>query len=326
MARYILNRLALIVPIILGVTLIIFLILAFIPGDPAQLMLGEAASAEAVAALRTELGLDKPLLVRYGIFLKQLLQGDLGTSYLQRAPVLKLIVDRLPATLELTLFAMFVGSVIGVVAGIISATKQHSLLDYTAMFISILGVSMPVFWLGIMLILFFSVNLGWLPVSGRGPGVIAALPAILNGDFDPLIQGLRHILLPSITLGTGLAALIARMTRSSMLEIIRQDYVKTAKAKGLPGKLVIWKHALKNALIPVITALGLQFGQLLGGAVLTESIFAWPGLGRLAVDAINARDFPVIQGVVLVITLGVVLVNLIVDLIYTFIDPRIRYS
>ncbi len=326
MARYILNRLALIVPIILGVTLIIFLILAFIPGDPAQLMLGEAASAEAVAALRTELGLDKPLLIRYGIFLKQLLQGDLGTSYLQRAPVLKLIVDRLPATLELTLFAMFVGSVIGVVAGIISATKQHSLLDYTAMFISILGVSMPVFWLGIMLILFFSVNLGWLPVSGRGPGVIAALPAILNGDFDPLIQGLRHILLPSITLGTGLAALIARMTRSSMLEIIRQDYVKTAKAKGLPGKLVIWKHALKNALIPVITALGLQFGQLLGGAVLTESIFAWPGLGRLAVDAINARDFPVIQGVVLVITLGVVLVNLIVDLIYTFIDPRIRYS
>jgi len=326
LARYILNRLALIVPIILGVTLIIFLILAFIPGDPAQLMLGEAASAEAVAALRTELGLDKPLLIRYGIFLKQLLQGDLGTSYLQRAPVLKLIVDRLPATLELTLFAMFVGSVIGVVAGIISATKQHSLLDYTAMFISILGVSMPVFWLGIMLILFFSVNLGWLPVSGRGPGVIAALPAILNGDFDPLIQGLRHILLPSITLGTGLAALIARMTRSSMLEIIRQDYVKTAKAKGLPGKLVIWKHALKNALIPVITALGLQFGQLLGGAVLTESIFAWPGLGRLAVDAINARDFPVIQGVVLVITLGVVLVNLIVDLIYTFIDPRIRYS
>ncbi|NLY56759.1 MAG: ABC transporter permease [Firmicutes bacterium] len=326
MGRYILHRLALIVPIILGVTLVVFLILAFIPGDPAQLMLGEAASKEAVEALRAELGLDQPLLIRYGIFLKQLLQGNLGTSYIQRAPVLKLIVDRLPATLELTFFAMLVGSVIGVLAGIISATKQHSLWDYAAMFVSILGVSMPVFWLGIMLILFFSVNLGWLPVSGRGPGVIAALPAAFGGDFGPLIQGLRHILLPSITLGTGLAALIARMTRSSMLEIIRQDYMKTAKAKGLPGRLIIWKHALRNALIPVVTALGLQFGQLLGGAVLTESIFAWPGLGRLAVDAINARDFPVIQGVVLVITLGVVLVNLLVDLIYTVIDPRIRYS
>lgn len=326
MLRYILHRLTMIVPVILGVTLIIFIILASIPGDPARIMLGEAASADEVEAIRAELGLDRPLLVRYGLFLSQLVQGDLGDSITQRAPVLTLILNRMPATLELTFFAMLIGTLIGVVAGIISATKQYSLLDYTAMVSSILGVSMPVFWLGMMLILLFSVHLGWLPVSGRGPGLVATLPALFSGDFEPFIQGLRHMILPAVTLGTGLAALIARMTRSSMLEIIRQDFVKTAKAKGLPGRLVILKHALKNALIPVVTALGLQFGALLGGAVLTESIFAWPGLGRLAVDSIYARDFPMIQGVVLIITLGVVLVNLIVDLVYTLIDPRIRYS
>lgn len=326
MLRYLLNRLALIIPVILGVSLIICLIMAAIPGDPARIMLGEAASADAVAALRSELGLDQPLLIRYGQFLIQLAHGDLGTSITQRAPVLDLVLSRLPATLELTVFAMLIGTCLGVIAGIISATKQYSLLDYTAMGISIIGVSMPVFWLGMMLILLFSVELGWLPVSGRGPGVIASIPALLSGDPAPIILGLKHILLPSLTLGTGLAALIARMTRSSMLEVIRQDFIKTARAKGLPSRLVIFKHALRNALIPVITALGLQFGALLGGAVLTESIFAWPGLGRLAVDSIYARDFPLVQGVVLVITLGVVLVNLIVDLIYTFIDPRIRYN
>jgi len=306
MHKYILKRLLSLIPVMLGVSLIIFTMMYFTPGDPARIMLGEAAPEEQVQQLRDEMGLNDPFFIQYGNWLRGIvLEGDVGTSFRTRRSVSDEIMDRFPATLQLAAAGAVVSIVIGVPIGIISATKQYSIFDNVSMFVALLGVSMPNFWMAMLLILLFAVNLNWLPSSG-------------------LNQGFRSLILPAITLGTGSAAIIARMTRSSMLEVIRQDYIRTARAKGQVESKVVNRHALKNALIPIITVIGLQFGGLLGGAILTETVFSIPGVGRLMVDAIAARDFPVVQGGVLFIAVTFSLVNLIVDILYAFVDPRIK--
>jgi ABC-type dipeptide/oligopeptide/nickel transport system permease component len=292
-------------PVVIGVSILIFLIIRLIPGDPAIAIAGVQATKEYIEQIRKELHLDQSLPVQYAIFVRNLARGDLGHSTLTRRPVAVELRERFPRTIELTLIALLIASVVGITAGIISATKRYSLFDNISMLVALFGVAAPVFWLALMLQLLFSVHLGWLPSTGRGTFL--------------------HFILPSMTLGMASAGLIARITRSSMLEVLRQDYITTARAKGLAEKVIIYKHALKNALIPVVTIMGLQFGILLGGAVLTETVFAWPGVGRLLVDSILARDYPVVQGAVLVLAFSFVLINLVVDLIYAFLDPRISY-
>ncbi|HAE91962.1 MULTISPECIES: nickel ABC transporter permease [Tissierella] len=304
MHKYILRRLLLLIPVILGVTFLVFTIMYFTPGDPARLILGESAQPEQVAALREEMGLDDPFIVQYFRFITKALTGDFGRSYSTKRPVFDEVFARFPATLKLTVAAMIIAVLIGIPVGIISATKQYSLLDSIAMIGALIGVSMPVFWLGLMLILVFSVKLRILPSSGS--------------------ETLLHLILPAFALGVGSAAIITRMTRSSMLEVIRQDYIRTARAKGVAEKKVVNKHALKNALIPVVTVIGLQFGGLLGGAVLTESVFSWPGVGRLMVEAIRQKDSPMVLATVVFISVTFSFVNLLVDLLYAFIDPRIK--
>jgi len=293
----------------LGVSLIIFSMMHFTPGCPARIQLGEHASYEAIEALRDDMGLNDPFPVQYGRWLGNLvINQDVGRSIRTNRDVSEEILDRFPATLQLAGAAVVVSIAIGVPIGIISATKQYSIFDNVSMFIALLGVSMPNFWQGMLLIIVFAVNLGWLPSGG------------LPGGSD----NFRYLVLPAITLGTGSAAVIARMTRSSMLEVIRQDYIKTARAKGQTERVITNRHALKNALIPIITVVGLAFGSLLGGAVITESIFNIPGVGRLMVDSIAARDFPVVQGGVLFIALMFSVINLLVDILYAFVDPRIK--
>jgi ABC-type dipeptide/oligopeptide/nickel transport system permease component len=294
------------VPVLLGVTFIIFAMVRLIPGDPAQVIAGEQATRETVEAVRRSLGLDQPIPVQYARFLIDLLSGDMGRSVRTYRPVVRELADRFPNTIELTLAAMLVASLIGITAGVVSATRQNRWPDTLSMLLALGGVSMPVFWLGLMLILLFSVILGWFPPVGRGTWT--------------------QLVLPSITLGAASAAIVARMTRSSLLEVLREDFVMTARAKGLAERLVIYKHALKNAMIPVVTVMGLQVGTLLSGAVLTETVFAWPGIGRLIVESILARDYPVVQGAVLLTALTFVFVNLAVDLVYSVLDPRIRYE
>ncbi len=306
MVWYIVRRVLLVVPTLLGVSFAVFAMVRLIPGDPALAMAGPHATPEYVRQVRLDLGLDEPLHVQYGRFMAGLVRGDLGRSSRPRRPVAAELWDRFPNTVELTLASMFVATLFGVPAGIISATKRYSIFDSVTMLIALLGVSMPVFWLGLMLMLLFSVTLGWLPSVGRGT--------------------LLHLVLPAVTLGASSMAFVARITRSSMLEVLRQDYVTTARAKGLREGWVIYRHALKNALIPVVTVMGLQLGILLGGAVLTETVFAWPGVGRLMVDSIGARDYAVVQGTVLLLAVAFVLVNLLVDLTYGFLDPRIKYN
>lgn len=304
MHKYILKRILLLIPVLLGATFIVFFIISLAPGDPARMILGENAPEDAVQELRKEMGLDKPVIVQYFHYLKNALKGDLGKSYTTRRPVLTEILNRFPNTFVLTLTGMALAILIGIPVGIISAIRPYTFIDGTGMFLALLGVSMPNFWLGLMLILLFSVNLGWLPSAG--------------------FTGLRSLILPTITLGTGAAATVTRMTRSSMLEVIRQDYIRTARAKGAPERKVIYQHALKNALIPVITVVGLQFGGLLGGAVLTETVFSWHGVGMLMVDAIKQRDIPTVLGSVIFLATVFSIANLAVDIIYTFIDPRIK--
>ncbi|MBY6023523.1 peptide ABC transporter permease [Priestia aryabhattai] len=303
MIFYIFRRLIEVIPVIFGVTLVVFLIMQMVPGDPAVILAGEGASKETVAQLRTDLGLDKPLYVQYSDYILSLLQGDMGNSLKNNQPVLQEIMTRLPITIELAFYSIVITIVLGMTAGIISAIKPYSLTDIGVMVIALLGISLPSFWLGLLLIYVFSIKLQLLPVSG----------------WDSIL----HILLPALTLGLGGAAIVARMTRSSMLEVIRQDYIRTARAKGLRGSVIIYKHALRNALIPVITVVGLQFGALLGGTVLVESVFAINGLGRMIVDAIRTRDLPVVQGGVLVASLVFVFVNLLVDISYRFFNKRI---
>lgn len=304
MHKYILRRVLLLLPVMLGVSFVVFTIMFFTPGDPAKIMLGERAPAEEVALLRTEMGLDDPFIVQFFNFVKNALRGDLGRSLVTKQAVAKEIWARFPATLQLSAAAVLIAVLMGIPIGIISATKQYSAFDMIAMVIALLGVSMPNFWQGMMMILLFSITFRILPSGGYGT--------------------FAHLIMPALTIGTSAAAVITRMTRSSMLEVVRQDYIRTARAKGLSERVVINRHALKNALIPIVTVIGLQFGALLGGAVLTESIFSWPGVGRFMVDAIRTKDFPSVQGGVLMLALAFSVVNLVVDILYAFIDPRIK--
>ena len=290
----------------LGVVTVVFLIVHLIPGDPIEIMLGEQALAVDREALRHEMGLDKPIHLQYVAFLKGLVRGDLGQSLHTKQPVLTSIARRLPATIELAAAAMAVALLLAIPLGLLAAYKKDSLVDQGSMLFALLGISMPNFWLGPLLIIVFSLKLGWFPVSGRG--------------------SLAHVVLPAITLGTAMAAILTRMTRASMLDVIQSDYITAARAKGVRESLVVLKHAFRNALIPVVTIVGLQIGGLLAGSIITETIFAWPGIGRLTIQAINARDYPLVQGCVLIIALGYVLVNFATDLLYGLIDPRIRYE
>ena len=314
MLKLILRRLVDLIPTLLVVATTVFIITRMIPGDPAAVLLGPQASPDEIAKMRESLGLNEPMYLQYIDFLGSLLQGDLGTSLGYHQPVLSLILERFPNTLLLSVCALAIALLIGIPAGIISATKQYSAWDYTVMILSLVGVSMPIFWLGVMLVLYFSVHLGWLPATGMGS---------LSEGFGSVIT---HLVLPSIALSTIPMATFARITRSSMLEVIRQDYIKTARAKGLREFFVVWKHALKNAMTPLLTVMGMQISSMLGGAVLTETIFSWPGMGRLVVDAIENRDFVVVQGTVLFIAVIFVLINLLVDILYTVVNPRVNLS
>lgn len=324
MAAYVVRRLVLLVPMLFGVAVLVFGLLQIIPGDPAAVFLGPEATPEMVQDMRHTLGLDRPVIVQLGLYLANLARGDLGDSIYQKEPVFQLIMQRLPATIELTLCGLFLAILIGIPLGILAAIRRGSLLDASSMLFAQLGVSMPVFWLGILLMYLFSVRLGWVPAIGRGEPLLRALGEALSGHPQALGVSLSHLVLPATALGFNGAAYISRVTRSSMLDTLKQDYIRTAMSKGLRERTIIYRHALRNALLPVVTVIGLQVGSLLGGAVLTETIFAWPGMGRLAVNAIAERDIPLVQGIILVVAILFSLVNLAVDVLHTVIDPRIR--
>lgn len=319
---------------VIGVSMLVFVVMHVFTTDPASIILGQHATTEQVEKLREQLGLNKPIYVQYWDFIKSLVQGDLGNSLITKTSVTKELLTRFPATIELALVAIIFASITGITMGIISAVKQNSILDYLSMVISLLGVSMPIFWLGLMLIVFFSVQLHWLPVSGRitigmEPQHVTGfyiLDSIITGNTEALVDSLKHLILPAVALGSYSTAIIARMTRSTMLEIIEQDYIRTARAKGIFEKAVILSHALRNALIPIATVIGLQLGSLLGGAVLTETVFSWPGIGSYTIDSILKADYPVVQGAVMMMAIIFVLVNLFVDVLYGFLDPRIKFS
>lgn len=304
MAAYVVRRILMLVPVMLGVSILVFLIMHLAPGDPARMMLGERAPVEQLEALREQLGLNDPLPVQYVKWLSRVVQLDLGRSIRSNRPVLDEILSRLPATAELAFASIGLAILVGVPVGVLSAVRRNTLVDDVAMVGALAGIAMPVFWQGIMLMLIFSLTLEWLPSSGRG-------------DWT-------HLVLPAITLGTSSAASITRMTRSTMLETISQDYVRTARAKGLAERIVLYRHALRNALLPIVTVIGLEFGSLMAGAVITETIFAWPGIGRLAVDAIRSQDFPLVQGVILMFAAVYALINLVVDVVYAYLDPRLQ--
>ncbi len=306
MFKYIVQRLIAAVPTLFGVATIVFLMLRMLPGDPARMIAGVLASEADVEMIRRQLGLDQPLLVQYTSFLGRLLHLDLGQSARSSQPVLNEVMARLPYTFQLSLVAITIAMVAGVVGGVIAATHHNSRFDYLVSAISLFGVSMPVYWMGLMLIVVFSITLRWFPAAGADQPI--------------------SFILPSFTLAGFVVGLITRMTRSSMLEVLRQDYVQTARSKGLHERAVVYGHALRNALLPVITVVGLQFGTLLGGAVLTETVFGWPGMGQLLVDSIFARDYPMVQGITLTFSTLFILVNLVVDLLYAYVDPRIHYG
>ncbi|MEH7226311.1 ABC transporter permease [Bacillus sp. JJ1566] len=333
MFTYTLRRIGLVVPVLIGMTLVVFSIIHLIPGNPAQIMLGQRATAESIAALTTKLGLDQPLYIQYFEYIKGLLTGDLGESIRTKTAISEEIWPYLAATIELTIVAMIIAIVIGVNAGIISAWFQNSWFDYIAMVLALIGVSMPIFWLGLMEQWAFALQLDLLPTTGRenvrdpveSVTSLYLIDTLINGRTDQFVTVLKHLVLPSIALATIPMAIIARITRSSMLEVMRSDFVRTARAKGVKMFWVVYKHSLKNAVIPVLTVIGLQTGLLLGGAILTETIFGWPGIGRYIYEAINYRDYPVIQSGILVVATFFVFINLIVDLLYAVIDPRIKY-
>jgi len=339
MTRFIAVRLLRLIAVLIGITIVSFLFMKAIPGDPVAIRLGEHASPQAAAALRTSLGLDKPLYVQLGIYLEHAARGDLGSSIVDNQSVAQKLLQYFPATLELAVAAMIVAIAFGVPLGIMAAVRFGSLADAAAMALALLGVSIPVFWLGWMLVYALSVvpahyGVNLFPISGRISLQYTVTPithlivldALLEGNWAAAGDALWHLVLPALTLGTIPLAIIAKITRSGMLEVLRSDYIRTARAKGLRESVVIWHHALRNALVPVLTVIGLQTGLLLGGAVLTEHIFAWPGVGRLAFDAISNRDMPLINGVILLFATVFVVVNTIVDLLYAAANPRIRYS
>jgi peptide/nickel transport system permease protein len=311
---YLIRRLLQTVVVLLFVSVAVFVIIRLVPGDPAVVMLGQEAPPGAADLVRHELGLDQPIPIQYAFWLRDVARGNFGVSWRSKQPALSLIARRVPATLTLTVAATVVALAIALPLGILSGTRPYSWLDNLCTVFSLFGVAMPSFWLGLMLILLFSVGLGWLPPTGWVP-------------FDEsATESLKYLIMPAVTLGVGFAAPLTRFLRSGMLDVMGLDYMRTARAKGLPGQLLVMRHALKNALLPVITVFGLFFGGLLGGAVLTESVFSWPGLGRLLVDSIEVRDYGVVQGVVLFVTLMFALVNLVVDLSYAYLDPRIRFE
>lgn len=334
MVRYLLRRLALTVPILFGVSLLVFFMLHSAGGDPALLVLGSRADPASLAALRHEMGLDQPLPVQYGRFVAGALRGDLGRSYRSNTPVVEEIAARFPATVELAVAAMAIAVVAGVVFGALAAIRRHSALDYLSTTIVLCGVSIPTFWLGIILIIVFGLWLRWLPISGRVNPRLGADPstpfltlsALLQGNWAIAKDAVLHLILPAMTLAAWPAAIVARMTRASLIESLSQDYVRTARGKGLQERAIVAVHAARNAVLPVLTVVGLEFGTLLGGAVVTETVFAWPGLGQLTVNAIGARDYQLVQGVVLLLAVVFVLLNLLVDVLYAVLDPRIRYE
>jgi ABC-type dipeptide/oligopeptide/nickel transport system permease component len=306
MLRYLLRRLLLTIPVLLGVATLVFALIHLVPGDPAQAMLGEGVSQSEVTALRHTLGLDRPLLTQYGSFLRGISRGDLGTSFRYNTPVTAQIREKFPNTAILALSAMAVALVFAIPLGILAAVYRGTFVDHAAMTLALVGISMPNFWLGPLLAILFAVRLGWLPVSGTG--------------------GLSHLVLPAVTLGAALSAILARMTRASVLEELRELYVLAARARGLSGARAVMRHAFRNSLIPIVTIVGLQFGAVLTGTIITETIFAWPGIGRLLIQAINFRDYPLVQGCILFIAVTYVAMNLITDLTYGLLDPRIRYD
>ncbi len=314
MTTYILRRLLLAIPVLLGVSFLVFWSIRWVPGDPAVALAGELATPEFVAQVRQEMGLDQPVLVQYGRYLWRAAQGDMGRSVKSSLPVAKEITTRLPKTLTLAATSLVLSALIGIPIGIFSATRRNTWFDGGSMTLALLGVSMPIFWLGLMLMILFAVL---IPKWFELPGPL--LPPTGTGTW-------QHLVMPSIALAANSMAIQARMTRACMLEVLQQDYIRTARAKGQVERLVVYRHALRNALLPIVTIVGLQFGTLMGGAVLTETVFAWPGIGRLLVDAIGFRDYPIIQATVLVIALGFVLTNLVVDILYAYLDPRIRYN
>ena len=335
MFQFILKRASLVIPTFLGVTLLTFALIHLVPGDPVEILAGERGiDPVRHAALRADLGLDKPMLVQYGIYIAAVLRGDLGKSIITREPVLEEFLDRFPATIELSVCAIVLALALGLPAGVLAAVRRGTVFDHTVMGASLTGYSMPIFWWALLLILWFSVFLGWTPVSGRlsfqyfieaktGFMLIDTLLADERGAF---VSAVRHLILPTIVLGTIPLAVIARMTRSSMLEVLSEDYVRTARAKGVFPFQVIAVHALRNALIPVVTVIGLQVGVLLAGAILTETIFSWPGIGKWLVESIYRRDYPAVQGGVLLVATVIIAINLVVDLLYGFINPRIRHA
>jgi ABC-type dipeptide/oligopeptide/nickel transport system permease component len=330
----VIERVLITVPIMFGVAIIVFLFMRLTPGDPVDIMMGQggAVSTGEMEQLRGEFHLDEPLHVQLWLFLKDAVRGDLGYSYTQKRPVSELIAERLPATIELAMGALLFALIVAIPIGIVSAVRQHSLLDQFSMAGAFLGTSMPAFWLGIILILLFSVHLHWLPVQGRLdfgidlPNVTGmyVVDSILTGNWPAFVSSVKHLVLPSVCLGAAVAAVVARVLRSSMVETLRQDYVTLARAKGQVESLVVMKHALRNALIPTVTVVGLQVGTLLGGNMIVETVFGWPGLGRMVVKAIFERDFPLVQGAVMVYAFTFVIANLIVDVLYTYLNPKIE--
>ncbi len=333
MLKYTLKRILMAIPVILGIVTIVFVLMRVFSSNPAYLLLGQRASAERVAELTSYLGLDQPIWKQYVIYLGQMFQGDFGDSLFSGLPVMQEIGERLPATIELALFSVLIASVLGVSLGVICAVKQNSALDRICQVGGLVGVSLPKFWLGLMLIILFAVNLGWLPVSGRfdfmnRPETITGfmiLDSIITGNWAALGSTLRYMLLPGVSIAIASVGTIMRYTRSTMLETIRQDYIRTARAKGLRERVVIIHHALKNALIPIVTVIGMELGGLFSGSVLVETIFAWPGVGKYIVDGINNSDYAVVQGGCVLVAVIAVGMNLVVDLLYGLLDPRIRY-
>ena len=333
MLTFLLKRLALLLPTFIGITLVAFFLIRLVPGDPIEVMVGERRlDPEAHARLVHQMGLDRPLWVQYGSYLKQTLSGDLGTSIVSREPVSVEFAALFPATVELALCALLLALVVGLALGAVAALKRGSLVDQGVMGLATVGYSMPIFWWGLMLIMLFSVDLGWTPVSGRiaieydiatRTGFML-IDSVVSGEPGAFLSALRHLVLPALVLGTVPMAVIARMTRSSLLEVLREDYMRTARAKGLSPTRVVIVHGLRNALIPVITVVGLQTGALLGGAVLTETIFSWPGIGKWLIDSIARRDYPVVQAGILISALIFIVANLLVDVLYGVADPRIR--
>ncbi|EKV26260.1 Dipeptide transport system permease protein DppB [Caenispirillum salinarum AK4] len=335
MLGFFIKRLGLVVPAFIGVTVLTFALIHLIPGDPVLMLAGERGiDPERYARLRAELGLDQPLVVQYWNYISGVLQGDLGNSIVTKKPVIDEFLTLFPATIELTICAIIFAVGVGLPAGMLAAVNRGKTLDHAVMATSLTGYSMPIFWWGLLLIILFSVTLGWTPVSGRISVMFWIEPitgfllidTILQGNWDAFWSAVHHLVLPAIVLGTIPLAVIARMTRSAMLEVLREDYVRTARAKGVSPKRVIMVHALRNALIPVITVIGLQVGVLLAGAILTETIFSWPGIGKWLVESINRRDYPAIQGGIMLVATVIIMVNLLVDVLYGVVNPRIRHQ